>query len=109
MSFESEVSYDSVRLSTAGKFNDTGGLRSTGKFNDTGCLRSTAKFRVEFTSEQLEKKGVEEEPDDEQQFLMPSLTPKQVMSYKSESVVLYNVADYTFDDAASEIKSEGSS
>jgi len=31
------------------------------------------------------------------------------MSYKSESVVLYNVADYTFDDAASEIKSEGSS
>ena len=31
------------------------------------------------------------------------------MSYRSESVVLYNVADYSFDDGASEIKSEGSS
>jgi hypothetical protein len=31
------------------------------------------------------------------------------MSYISESVVLYNVADYSFDDAASEIKSECSS
>ena len=41
-------------------------MGSTGKFNDTGGLRSTAKFKVEFTSEQLEKKGVDEEPDDEQ-------------------------------------------
>ena len=57
MSFESEVSY---------KFNDSVCMGSTGKFNDTGGLRSTAKFKVEFTSEQLEKKGVDEEPDDEQ-------------------------------------------